>query len=74
MIGHFYRLRSWNHYFPIKKGEHGIINESFKMQKKDEVAVFLLVGYEKTDGSGPLVDIDHVFKAWGYVKEKEGAD
>ncbi len=66
-IGDSFRLRNWNHYFPIKKGEAGMQSISFTVPDKSMVAVFVFMGYEKKDGTGEEVDFKAALNLMGYV-------
>lgn len=55
-------------------GQSGLSTVDMKVEKKDHVAVAVVVGYERTDGTGPLVDVEAVLLAWAdRVREKPKA-
>lgn len=67
MIGKAFRLRNWRHYADAKNWAE------FAHPDKKLVGVFLLLGFENKDGSGPQINIDERLKELGWTPPADAA-
>lgn len=68
MAGEVFRMRNWTHYPPLKRGEPGVTQASYKVDQKDKVAVMVVLGEENKDGSGPL-DLEKAMNDIGWFRK-----
>lgn len=70
-VGDLFRLRSWKHYEPKKRGDDGIHTMEFAHPDKRKVAVVVLLGFENKDGTGVRVDPHQALRSIGFVEAKK---
>lgn len=67
-IGDVFRLKNWRDYpRPDPTAPVGLVWMDYKHPDKNKVGVFIFIGVENKDGTGPKIEADEVLIAMGWT-------